>query len=117
MYSDLSKLDNNIFEIIRILGILLDNAIEACKDCKNKILNIEFRQENYILFIVIENSFIFTNIDTKNIFKKGFSTKKGNSGLGLWKVNKIIKKSNNMYLETFNTLNFFTQKLHIYVNS
>ena len=34
-----------IYEFTRVLGILLDNAIEACSECNEKILNILFRNE------------------------------------------------------------------------
>ncbi len=113
IYSDLSKLNTDIFQIIRILGILLDNAIEATKECNEKILNIEFRIENNTQTIIIENSYSNKNINTENIYQKGFSTKKGNQGLGLWKVNKIIKNHKNFNLYTYRNSEIFTQKLEI----
>ena len=37
---DLSKLNMKIYEFARILGILLDNAIEASSECDEKIINL-----------------------------------------------------------------------------
>ncbi len=115
IFSDLSKLNSDIFQIVRILGILLDNAIEATKECSKKILNIEFKLENCIQSIKIENTYIDNNTNTEDLFKKGFSTKSGNKGLGLWKVNKIIKNNKKLKLYTFKDSDFFTQKLEIMV--
>ena len=44
-FLDLDKLNMNIYEFSKILGILLDNAIEAARDSKEKIINITFRRE------------------------------------------------------------------------
>ena len=113
IYSDLSKLSTDIFQIVRILGILLDNAIEASKECDEKILNIEFKFEENMQTIIIENSYINREINTDTLFKKGFSTKAGNTGLGLWKVNKILKHHKNLQLYTSKNSELFTQKLNI----
>ena len=37
-------------------------------------------------------------IHTEKIFEKGYSTKEGNTGLGLWEVRQILKKNNNLNL-------------------
>ncbi len=114
IYSDLSNLNTDLFQIIRILGILLDNAIEASTECEEKILNIELRKtKNNTETIIIENSYCNKEINTDSIFKKGFSTKKDNTGLGLWKVNKIIKQHRNLSLYTYKNDELFTQKLDI----
>ena len=113
IYSDLSLINSDIFQIIRILGILLDNAIEATKECTEKVLNIEFRLNQNTQTIIIENSYLNKDINTENIFSKGFSTKKGNTGLGLWKVRKIINQHENWNLFTYKNYDFFTQKLDI----
>ena len=39
-FVDLNEFQINSYEFSRILGILLDNAIEACSECKEKIINI-----------------------------------------------------------------------------
>ena len=43
---DLNNLHMKIYEFARILGILLDNAIDAASECSEKILNLEFRNES-----------------------------------------------------------------------
>ena len=48
------------------------------------------------------------------IFEKKYSTKPGNSGLGLWEVRQILKKNNNLNLFTTKSNKLFKQQLEIY---
>lgn len=113
---DLNTLKMKIYEFTRILGILLDNAIEASSECDEKIINITFRNDskNNRQLITIENTYQNKNIDTEKIFEKGVSEKENHTGLGLWEVRKIIKKNNNANLFTSKTDKFFSQQLELY---
>lgn len=113
---DLSTLNMKIYEFARILGILLDNAIEASEECNEKIINITFRNDirNNRQIISIENTYQNKEIDTEKIFEKGVSEKENHTGLGLWEVRKIIKKNNNSNLFTSKTDKFFSQQLELY---
>lgn len=113
---DLSTLNMKIYEFARILGILLDNAIEASSECEEKIINITFKNDsnNFRQLVLIENTFKDKNIDTEKIFEKGFSGKKEHTGLGLWEVRKLIKKNNNLNLYTSKNNKYFSQQLEIY---
>ena len=113
---DLTTLKMKIYEFARILGILLDNAIEANKDCEEKIINITFRNDtkNNRQLIIIENTYTNKDVDTEKIFEKGMTGKENHTGLGLWEVRKIIKKNNNANLYTSKTEKFFSQQLELY---
>ena len=113
---DLSSLHMKIYEFARILGILLDNAIEASSECKEKIINLSFRNDtkNSRELIVIENTYSEKNVDTEKIFEKGVYGKENHTGLGLWEVRKIIKRNNNINLHTSKNNKFFSQTLEIY---
>lgn len=113
---DLSTLHMKIYEFARILGILLDNAIEASSECEERIINLTFRNDskNSRELIIIENTYNDKNLDTEKIFKKGVSGKDNHTGLGLWEVRKLIKKNNNINLYTSKNDNFFCQQLEIY---
>lgn len=119
-FLDLNTLDVNIYKFTRILGILLDNAIEACSASAEKVINIFIRRDTRVkrkLFI-IENTYSNKDVDTDKIFEKGYTSKSNensnNHGLGLWEVRKIIKKSKNLNLFTTKTNQFFKQQLEIY---
>jgi len=113
---DLNNLKMRIYDFARILGVLLDNAIEASTECKERILNITFREDerNHRQLIIIENTYSNKDVDTEKIFGKGISEKENHTGLGLWEVRKIIKKNNNLNLFTSKNDKFFSQQLEIY---
>lgn len=117
IFTDLSTINFNIYEFTRILGILLDNAIEAAKETEDKLLEIEFRTDKKKQIFIIENSFINNdNISITKIFEKGYSTKENNSGLGLWKVHNILSQNTNIDLYTTIKANKFSQELDVYFN-
>ena len=113
---DLKDLHTNIYEFARILGILLDNAIEAASECEEKAINIVFRddQKNNRNIILVENTYKNKDVNIDNIFGKGVSGKENHTGLGLWEIREILKKNNNQNLYTSKTEKYFSQQLEIY---
>lgn len=113
---DLNSLNMKIYEFARILGILLDNAIDASSGSNEKIINLTFRNDAKYSrqLVVIENSYVDKNIDVEKIFEKGVSFKKNHTGLGLWNIRQILKKHNNINLFTSKDDKFFSQQLEIY---
>ena len=113
---DLSKLNMKIYDFTRVLGILLDNAIDASSECDEKVMNIIFRDDakNHRQLIVVENTYKDKNVDTEKIFNKGFTGKENHTGLGLWEVRKILSKSKNLNLYTSKTDKYFSQQIEIY---
>ena len=107
--TDLTFIHLNQYHLSKILGILLDNAIEAANETQNKIVNISFQSSSKKLIILIENSCLSTKISTKKLSRKNFTTKPNNSGIGLWEVQNLIKKHKNLELQTKIEDNFFTQ--------
>lgn len=115
--ADLSESKISKYHLCRILSILLDNAIEAAKECDEKIINVKFIKDSKANreLIVIENSYKKLDIDLDKIFEKGFSTKLNSAdhGLGLWNVRKILTKTKNLNLFTKKE-KLFSQQLEIY---
>ena len=117
VFVDLNKLNMNIYEFTRILGIFLDNSIEAACNCSKKFINIVISKDarHHFDFVTIENSYQSSTLsDTNRIFEKNFSTKPKNSGLGLWKVKNILKKYDHISLNTSAQNNLFRHQLKIY---
>lgn len=115
-FLDFEKLEMKVYEFTKILGILLDNAIEAAKECEDKTINVIIRNDFKVKrqLVIIENTYINKNIDTEKIYEKGFTSKENNTGLGLWETRKILKRNNNLNLFTSKNNNFFIQQLEIY---
>ena len=104
--------DIDIIDLCRIVGILLDNAYEAAKDSKEKFVSISFIQDE-CLNITIANSYN-SNINISSIYKKNYSTKGQNRGIGLNNVREIINnKYPNVLLKTSVEKDFFIQDLYI----
>jgi len=76
--------------IIRMLGILVDNAIEASPE--GSIIQVYVLSGERNLLIKVGN--ICKNMfDVNEIFEKGYSTK-GSDGYGLYNLNKLLEEYN-----------------------
>ena len=115
-FLDLNTLNMKIYEFSRILGILIDNAIEEADNSKEKLINIKFRNEQSKnrQVIIVENTYSNKDVNIDEIFNKGFSGKENHSGLGLWEVKQILKKNKNLNLYTTKDEKLFKQQLEIY---
>lgn len=113
---DLNTINMKIYDFTKILGILLDNSIDAASTCEEKIVNVIFREDdkNKRQLLIIENTYLDKNVDINKIFDKGFTGKENHTGLGLWKIRKILKRNNNLNLHTTKTDKYFTQQFEIY---
>lgn len=115
-FLDLSSLNVNTYKFSRMIGILLDNAIEEAEKCEDKIIRVSFRREerNHRAVIKIENTYTNKDVNIDDIFKKGFSGKENHCGIGLWEVRKYVKNRKNSDLFTSKNDKFFSQELTIY---
>ena len=114
-FANLKEIKVNMYEYSRIVGILLDNAIEAAEGCNRKMINIKFFEEDNNVNCLIENTYNNENVEVNKIFEKNYSTKseKKNHGIGLWKVKEILKTDSNIILKTEIDGMFFRQLLSI----
>ena len=120
IFMDLTTINMKIYDFTKVLGILIDNAIEASKQCEEKEIIITFRNDNKRnkqLFI-IENTYANKNVNIDEIFEKGKTSKTNedakNHGLGLWEVKQIVKKNKNLDLYTTKNNKYFKQQFEIY---
>ncbi len=102
-------------DLIRVLGILLDNAIEECLSIEDGFIEIKIFQNNDTASYTIKNS-ITTERQVYGI-KPGISTKGENRGLGLTIVQNILDMYDFVALNSYFHDNFFVQNLNIYLFS
>ena len=89
----IGDLDTNDFKQLGILlGVYLDNAIEASKNSKDKKMAIEIYKTGEDIEIIISNTYEGT-IDTESIGKTKYTTKGKNHGYGLMLVNRILEEN------------------------
>lgn len=90
------ELNVPMYEMITILGILLDNAKERAEllETKNKIVKVEIVEDDSYIYFKIKNINDYMKInDIFMFFEKGYSTKGENRGMGL----SIIKQKSLEY--------------------
>ena len=112
--TDLIKLDEDlVLKICKILGVFLDNAIEAVKGLKKKEISIDVYTLDGKLCIDITNNFK-GSLDLDKISNAKYTTKGDGHGYGLTLVNNLLEEEPNR-LENEKSINrdTFTQTLKI----
>jgi len=94
-----------------LLGICLDNAIEACEQ-KNSKISVEIYYQESKIYFVISNT-IHHEVKMNKIFERGYSTKGKNRGNGLFFARKIVRETNNVDLKVQIINDYFIQKITI----
>ena len=114
--SFLSELETKDFkDLVRIIGVYLDNAIEASSESTDKKLGIEIYLAKEDIDIIISNTFS-NKIKTDKLGIERFTTKGKKHGYGLLLVKHILG-SNSMF-DSQNEIikNLYIQKLKIKEN-
>lgn len=98
---NIEKLPNvDPFDLVRIIGVTFDNAIEASKNLPNAQVNVMIYQDQPGEFeYEIDNRCRDSDLSVEKMSKAGFTTKKGHKGLGLANVDDIAKKYDQMYID------------------
>lgn len=109
----IGDLDTNDFKQLGILlGVYLDNAIEASKNSKDKKMAIEIYKTGEDIEIIISNTYE-GKIDTESIGKTKYTTKGKNHGYGLMLVSKILEENKRFEAKRVVTDVVYSQKLKI----
>ena len=98
-------------DLIRILGIFIDNAIEAAEKQQGLIRIILAQSSEHIMFQIM-NSYD-KKPDISKIFEKGYSTKGAGRGLGLYEARILLQKYTDIVHECNCKDGWFTQQLQI----
>ena len=109
----IEQLPVDLLDIVRIVGILVTNALEASKEAEEKKVRIAIFSISKMVYLVIHNTTNEITFDVRKIYEEGYSTKGENRGLGLDNVRKILANYGNMFLETELQGNWFLQVLKI----
>lgn len=98
--------------ITRMLGVFLDNAMEAALETEEKYISIEATGAKSGSAFRIENS-CREEPDMAKIFRRGYSTKGRNRGMGLYWVQSILKEREELVHEMNVKDHIVVQKLYI----
>lgn len=107
----IEKLPMRLLDLVRTVGILVNNAIEAANSSLEKEVHIAvFNMPNGV-HLIVQNSIADQPIDWNKLFDKGFSTKGDRRGMGLGIVKDIVEGYSSVFLETELINGKFTQTL------
>lgn len=112
---DITEISIGLIDLCRIIGVFFDNAIEAAELCQEKFIDfVVIKEEDNVSFI-ISNSCLESTPPVHSLYKKDFSTKGNNRGIGLKSVMNIIHKNySNVFLNTTIENCVFKQEFIIY---
>ena len=105
----ITRLSIDLLDLVRIMSILLNNAVEGAADSYLKQMEVAVIKMDFETVIVIQNSCKITMTPSEDLFALGFSTKGRNRGLGLNNVKEILDKYDNIILEIEMEDNTFRQ--------
>ncbi len=111
--SFLKDLDTKTYkDLARLIGVYLDNAIDASEKSEDKKLGIEIYLIKDNIKIIITNTFS-NEVDLSKLGKERYTTKGKNHGHGLLLVSNIIRDNNRFVAKTKIDNNLYIQELTI----
>jgi len=100
-------------DLVRILGILLDNAIEECVKIPDGIIIIKISGNDEVFSYMIKNT--VRQKTKENGIRPGISTKGKDRGKGLIGIRSILDKYDSVLLNSYFLDDCFAQNLVVYV--
>ncbi|MBE6050802.1 MAG: GHKL domain-containing protein [Clostridium sp.] len=114
IFEEIDKISIKTIDICRIIGIFLDNAIEATSLCEKKFIHFAAIKNDDNVIIVILNSCSKDCPPIYKLYENNFTTKGGNHGIGLKFVKELINSEyRNILLNTSVNNEVFKQELII----
>lgn len=111
---DIHSIPMNTVALVRIIGILIDNAIEELQYLENEgQLLVGFIRDKSSITFIVENTCRIDLARLHQLKEVGFSTKGANRGLGLSNLSEIIMQAPNLVSETTINNQRFSQKIII----
>lgn len=84
-----------VYEMIELIGVLFDNAVEALEENENKKIIMKLVNDKNGYMLEISNiSLVFPNSKLEKFCVRGYSTKGDKRGMGLTRVREIVEKNN-----------------------
>ena len=110
---EVSTLPMDAIDLVRVMGILLDNAIEAALESDTPALQFSMVALEKECLIIIKNTFVDKGIPLASIRRPDVSSKGKNRGVGLYNVEQIVHKYKDIFWETETSEGLFVQRLQL----
>lgn len=93
---EITAIGMNLLILSRVLGIYLDNAMEAALLTPERYLHIAIIKKDRQIIFHLENSTLPPPVSMAKLVSPGFSTKENHSGLGLSTAQKLLESVPNV---------------------
>ena len=113
VHEEIDHIPGNSVNLVRMLGIILDNAVEALAELQRGMLSVACYNDGGNVVFIIQNTCSSDSPPFAQLKKEGFSTKSIDRGLGLNILSELVDTHPNITLHTSIKDNKFTQKLSI----
>ncbi|WP_381414472.1 quorum-sensing sensor histidine kinase AgrC [Staphylococcus epidermidis] len=110
---EIDRISMNTVDLSRIIGIIVDNAIEASENLEEPLINIAFIDNDESVTFIVMNKCSDDIPKIHELFEQGFSTKGDNRGLGLSTLKELTDSNENVLLDTVIENGYFVQKVEI----
>lgn len=110
--ADASRLLVHPLDLSRIIGILLDNAIEESSKTDKKTVHFYMEQKSDTAILLSISNPTVNDVDPKSIFQAGYTTKENHSGIGLYHLWSFVSATKNCTLTPVylnNTITFYLE--------
>ena len=112
----IEKIDLKTYiDITKILGVILDNAIDGARESDIKEIELDFKIDGNYMIMSISNTYNDEYIDC--IGKKKFTTKGFGHGYGLLLAKEIVKNNSKIELVSDMTEKMFKQTILVEINN
>ena len=111
--NEIADIPMDTLDLTRVIGIFLDNAIEAALETDSPFLSFALVHADTEYVFIISNSFLEKGVPYASLAQPNVSTKGANRGLGLYNAHEIIAKYNSVFLDTEIQGEHFVQRLRI----
>ncbi|MFY0518144.1 GHKL domain-containing protein [Lysinibacillus sp. UGB7] len=110
----ISSVNMSLIDLTRVLGILIDNALEASVAEADSVVHIAILPSHDHVVIVIDNPLQDATFNISTLFDYQSSSKGEDRGIGLANVKEILQTYPNVTLNTRIEKQQFIQELQIY---
>ena len=110
---EIDSINMDPVDLVRMLGIYLDNAIEACLETEHPVINFHLGKMNQDIVFIISNTYIDKGLSVAQMNKNEVTTKGNGHGIGLHNVSDILNHYDNIFHETLTKDGLFIQQFQI----
>lgn len=100
-------------QLSRLLGIYIDNAMEAAEKTPKRLVSLEFYKIKQTVYIVITNSMLEEETNVELVGNKGFTTKGKGHGRGTYLAKKMLLHNSKFSSENSTVQDYYIEKILI----